>query len=154
MKRSFEHPSKVSRSKDKYSTHTGTHRDFGLGLDHLAGTGEERQLLDNLRRWQAIHLNHQGRNGDPPWTLGDAAACGGAAGAAGARDGCILFRCASCLSNRARARYHMYCRGTVFLSSCRCCGAMRSGAERGRRGDGDGAVTRNKGGVSASLSFY
>ena len=79
-------------------------------------------------------------------------ACGGAAGAAGARDGCILFRCASCLSNRARARYHMYCRGTVFLSSRRCCGAMQSGAERGRRGDGDESVTRNKG--AFSLPFF
>ena len=33
------------------TAHCGTHRYFGLGLEHLAGTGEERQLLDNLRRW-------------------------------------------------------------------------------------------------------
>ena len=36
---------------------------------------------------------------------------------------------------QAVLHYHMYCRGTVFLSSRRCCGAMRSG---------DGAETETK----------
>jgi hypothetical protein len=45
----------------------------------------------------------------------------------------------------------LYCRGTVFLSSRRCYGAMRSGAAGS--GDGDEAVTRNKGGIPPPFSF-